>query len=123
MVRPVDHATGRPITSAVPTATGTHIDLLLEYSDVTYAHKDALFAERVVYWSGGLAFFALFGLRRRTRKICLGLLALCLVVSAAATLAGCGTSTDATVIVTATPTDHSAPAQTQEIELTYNDKD
>jgi hypothetical protein len=115
----VDHTTQKPITSVTPLKAGAHVDLLVEYSDGTYAHNQNPFESRVIYLGFGLGFLGLFGIRKRFRKISAALLAACFLVGAASMMAGCG-STTATYVVTATPTDNTTPAQT--IQITVNSR-
>jgi len=111
----VDHATQKPITSVTPLKAGAHVDLLVEYSDGTYAHNDNPFESRGIYLGVGLGFFGLLGIRKRFRKISAALLAVCFLVGAASIMTGCGSNT--TYVVTATPTDNTTPAQTIEITV------
>jgi hypothetical protein len=111
----VDHATQKSISLVTPLKAGAHVDLLVEYSDGTYAHNENPFESRVVYLGFGLGFLGLLGMRKRFRKISAALLAVCFLVGAASMLFGCGSSTG--YVVTATPTDNATPAQTIRITV------
>jgi hypothetical protein len=114
----VDHTTGKPITSVTPLKTGAHVDLLFEYSDGTYARNENPFQNRIICLGAGLGFLGLLGIRKRGRKIWMTLLGVCLLAGVASTLAGCG-ATSTTIVVTATPTDSSTPAQKMEITASF----
>jgi hypothetical protein len=107
----VDHATQKPITSVTPLTTGAHVDLLIEYSDGTYARNENPFQNRMIYLGAGLGFLGLLGIRKR-RKLCAGLMVVCVIVGAA----GCALP-PTTILVTATPTDKTTPPQTMQIDV------
>jgi hypothetical protein len=105
----VDHATQKPITSITPLKAGAHVDLLVEYSDGTYARNANPFQNRIIYLGAGLGFLGLLGFRKRSKNVFVALIAVCVIVGAASIVAGCWQST--TVAITATPTDNTTPAQ------------
>jgi hypothetical protein len=111
----VDHTTQKPITSVTPLKAGAHVDVLVEYSDGTYAHNANPFESRIIYLGVGLGFFGLLGIRKRFRKISAALLVVCFLVGAASIITGCGSDTN--YVVTATPTDNTTPPQTIQITV------
>jgi uncharacterized lipoprotein YajG len=58
-----------------------------------------------------LGFLGLLGIRKR-RKLCAGLMVVCVIVGAA----GCALP-PTTILVTATPTDKTTPPQTMQIDV------
>ena len=112
----VDHTTQKPITSVTPLTAGAHVDLLIEASDGTYAHNENPFQNKMIYLGAGLGFLGLLGIRKRGRKIFLALVVVCVIIGAASIVGGCGAGSE-TIVVTATPTDKTIPAQTIQMNV------
>jgi large repetitive protein len=118
MVVAVDHATQKPITSVTPLPKGAHVDLLISSSDGSTAHNENPFDGRLIELGAGLGFLGLLGIRKRARIVFAALLAVCVIAGAASIVAGCGNSPE-TIVVTATPTDKTTPAQTLQFDVTH----
>jgi len=93
---------------------GAHVDLLISPSNGTYAQNQNPFQARTIYLGIGLGFLGLIGFRKRAKQLLVALMVVCVIVGAASMLGGCD-ARPVTIVVTATPTDKTAPAQTLEL--------